>query len=625
MAQQLNIEVVIDGSLIVNPFISLILSQSVHHHHHFELRFSQDLKSGNDPVFLSKYNAYLGKSISITLGEDYYSISKDNKESNFKGIVTNIQMNNDVNDPGSIIVSGYGASCALETARICTTHKDKSLDQIFKTVSKDVPGNALNTNVNPQNKKRISYLVQYKETTWNFLKRVSALYGEWLFYNGTELFFGKPNQIPTIEVSYPHQISSLSYSIGTAPVKFKANTFMLEKSAKTEEFESKKAGINGLGNFQDQIIAASEDVYVISGQYPAQLWQDKADLELEVKAIVGSSLANLAIVSGASDHPGIQVGTVADIQKEGSSLGKFLIIEVTHTADGNGNYNNYFKGIPADTKYLPQHDFSIPVAETQIGRVISNECPDGHGKIQVQLMWQLTESASDYPWLDVISPSAGSFGSNDKNRGFHFTPEVDDYVVVSFTDGDPSKPFVSGSIPTHDKRSSSDNKENFEKTISTRSGNTIYFRDKENSDEQEIRIETDPENYISIQLKGKDGTVFIKSSKDIIVESEKLIDFKTEEFKVRAKNISFEAEKDITISSKGNTKMKAEKKTEISANSGITAQSMDSITLKATKMLEGSGLDVDLKGTKSVKASGAMAELAGSAMTTIKGALVKIN
>jgi hypothetical protein len=71
--------------------------------------------------------------------------------------------------------------------------------------------------------------------------------------------------------------------------------------------------------------------------------------------------------------------------------------------------------------------------------------------------------------------------------------------------------------------------------------------------------------------------------------------------------------------------MKAEKKTEISANSGITAQSMDSITLKATKMLEGSGLDVDLKGTKSVKASGAMAELAGSAMTTIKGALVKIN
>lgn len=624
MAQQLNIEITLDGSLLVKHFTSLVLTQSIHHHHNFTLRFNQDLKSGDDPVFLSKYDSYLGKTITITFGEDYYSISKNHQETTFRGYITDVQMSSNNADAGSIVVSGFGASCVLDSVKTNSAHVNKSIEQIFKAITKTIPGNALSMSVNAKINKRLKYLVQYKETSWNFLKRISATYGEWLFYNGNELFLGKPNNMPSIELSYPHQISMLSYSIQTAPILYKANTYMLDKAKKTEDFHSKKANIKGLGNFTDKILSASEDVYTLEGESLAHLWQDKADLETEVNARIGGTVANLASVSGLSDHPEIQVGTIADIKKDGTSLGKFIIIEVTHSANGNGNYNNSFKAIPADIDFLPLHSFEAPVAETQIAEVISNECPDGMGKIKVRLMGYNFDSA-DYPWIDVITPSAGEFKSNDPNRGIHFTPEVGDYVVVSFIDGDPSKPIASGSIATYDRRSNSSNKNNFEKTISTRSGNTIYFRDKEDSDEQEVRIETNPDNYVSIKLKGKDGTISIKSTKDIIVESEKLIDIRTSDFKIRAKNVSIETEKDISISSKGKTTLKSEDSTEISANKGIKAESMDAIKVNATQALQLNGLDVEIKGTKSLNASGAMTELAGSALTTIKGALVKIN
>lgn len=625
MAQQLNIEILIDGSLKVNPFISLVLNQSIEHHHHFELRFSQDLKQGNDPVFLSKYQSYLGKSISITFGEDFYGISIGQQEHMFKGIITNIQMMNDINDPGSIVITGSGASYILESNQINTTHTDKSLDQIVKALTTKVPSNALSINCKSVFKDRIPYLVQYKENTWNFLKRISSLYGEWMYFDGKEFIFGKPSNFPQIDLEYPQQISSLGYSISTAPISFSGNTFMLEKLDKIEKYDSQKASVSGLGNFQEQVKSASEDVHLITGKYSVERWQNKAEMQAEVKAKKGGVMADLVQVTASSDSPGVQVGTIVDIQKDKSSLGKFLIVEVFHSADGNGNYSNQFKAIPSETEYLPAHTFERPFAENQIGKVISNDCPEGKGKIQVQLLWQTDEPKADYPWVDVLSPSSGAFSDDKKNRGIHFTPEVDDYVMVSFSDGDPSKPFVSGSVSTYDRRSSSANSDNFEKTISTRSGNTIYFRDKENSDEQELRIETDPDNFITIQLKGKDGTISIKSSKDILIESKKLIDFKSQEFKVRANKITLEAKEDMALSAKGEMAFKSEKAIEMNANKGIKIETLDTISLKATKKLEGSGLDVDLKGTKSAKFAAAMAEFSGSAMTTIKGAIVKIN
>jgi uncharacterized protein involved in type VI secretion and phage assembly len=289
-----------------------------------------------------------------------------------------------------------------------------------------------------------------------------------------------------------------------------------------------------------------------------------------------------------------------------------------HSSDGLGNYSNVFEAVPADIEFLPAPVFTRPYIEPQIGKVIDNIDPDKLGRIKVQLMWQKDEDKSSLPWLQNLTSSAGKTGSGKKNRGFHFTPEINDYVIVNFTENDPSKPFVMGSISLDENRESGSNKDNFEKTIRTRSGNTIYFRDKENDKEQEIRIETDEKNYVSILVKNGDGTIEIQSTKDISVTSKKTVNVKSE-------NITIESTKDITIKAQGKIDIKAQGKIDMASNDDVAIEGVNlKLNAKSELKADGATVAVSAKSKASLKAN-AMLELQASGQTVLKGGIVMIN
>lgn len=616
MAQQIHIDILVDGDFKVNPYSSLSIFQTINDHHSFEVKFSHEIKSGSDVIFISKFQSFLGKTISITLGHDLYG-AKNQNEHLFKGIITDVQMNSDTYDPGSIILKGFGSTIALETIESCSTHLEKNLQQIVSKTISDVPSNILSVSNSPVFKKAIPYLVQYKESSFSFLKRIAHLYGEWLYYDGKELFFGKPQKFPLIELQYPENLSHLNFSIGVKPLNYTGKTFSLEKVDKKQEVDSSTLNIQGLGGYGKAALKGSEDVFSLKANAPTTRWSEKSEMEAEVLKKKGSLASDLIHLHADSDDSSVHVGTIVNIVKHGSSLGKYFVTEVLHQTDGNGNYSNSFKAIPSEVEYLPSPIFQKPFIDHQIGKVIDNKCPDGNGRVKVQLMWQPDEDKSSLPWIDVISPSAGKFTNNKKNRGFHFTPEVEDYVMVCFTDGDPSRPYVAGSISTYDSRNSSSNKDNFEKLISTRGGNTIYFRDNEDKGEQEIRLETDDKNFISIVLLKKAGTINLISSSTVNVKSEKI--------NFEGKDITIKASNDLNLSAGNNFNLDVSKVAAMKANKELTLDSVGDIKATSSNKVALGGIDIELNGTKSVKASGVMAELSGSAMTTIKGALVKIN
>ena len=619
MAQQIKLEIVIDGSFNVTPFSSLSVHQQINDHHYFELRFNHDLEKGNDDVPLTKFQKYLGKTISITFGADYYNIMKNHDDKIFKGIITEIAMSSTSNEPGNIIIKGYSPTILLETNENSVGFLKKNLQQIVKKTAEKIPGNLLSFNISPKNStSTIGYCVQYNETNFDFLKRLSSDFGEWLLYDGKDLYFGKPSSMPTIQLSYPEDISEMNISMKLSSNNFQRTSYSLKKVGNKFSSPSASVHVSGLGAFGDKALQQSDSLFNIDVNGLAMRnIADKSDLDAYIKNKRSAEAARLAVLHANCDNPGVHVGSIVDVSNNGSNVGKYLVISVIHSSDGLGNYTNVFEAIPSEIEYLPSPQFKRPYIEPQIGQVIDNKDPDGKGKVKVALLWQKDDEKSELPWMQLMTPSAGQ--QADKNRGFHFTPEIDDYVIVGFTENDPSKPFVMGSITTDDNRDSTSNNKNFEKTIRTRSGNTIYFRDMDDDNKQEIKIDTDKANFISILVDNGKGTIEIDSTKTINIVAKEDVNITSE------KTIHIKS-KDITIEAQNNIEMKAQGSISMTATKDIKANATGKIELSATQDLKGAGLNVSLEAQVAASLKGsAQAELSASGQTTVKGAMVMIN
>jgi len=610
VAQQIEVDITTESGAQIKPFSFLTINQRFNGHHSFELRFNHDVLEKSNAVIIDKAKDFLGASITFTLKTKAASSYPDNI---FKAIITEIGIANNIGSSGDLIFKGYSPSILLEGGKNNESFTQKNLNQIVKAAHGSIPGNLLNTVINPKFKSSIPYLVQYQETAFEFIRRLSGQYGEWFFYDGKNLNFGKPSNSPNIELKYPRDITDLNLNVKVVPLKFNQVDYF---SKNNEKFltNSESQQVSGLDKFGSHAMNASNKLFVD----PALLFSDKkmiakGDLDTLVKTEKSSRAADLVYLNASSDSPYVNVGTIIKVAatkqdtQTDEDFGKYLVMNATHSTDGLGNYSNSFTGIPAGIEVVPNPYDNAPEAEPQLGMVKQNDDPDNLGRIKVQLLWQDAQEMT--PWLRVMSMHAGTRTGGDKNRGIFFTPEVGDYVIVGFTQNDPDRPFVMGSVPHGKAIDSSKNDDNHIKSIRTRSGSTIYFKDKENSQEQEIIVKTDDENLVSILVQNGKGLIKIKSSKDIEVTSDKTVHVKSEK---------------ITIEASESIEMKA-KNISIEANQGLKAKGM-TITMEANQDLKAKGTQVTIEGsaTTTVKASAKM-ELSGGGMMDIKAGLIKIN
>jgi uncharacterized protein involved in type VI secretion and phage assembly len=331
-------------------------------------------------------------------------------------------------------------------------------------------------------------------------------------------------------------------------------------------------------------------------------------LDQSVKVELAARAANLVVLSSASDSPYLRLGMTANIvatkmQGNGNTteedFGKFIVTKISHTVSGTGSYKNFFEGIPANVEVLPNFNFATPVAEPQLAVVKHNDDPENLGRVQVQFLWQKDKETT--PWIRVMSMHAGTLSDGGKNRGFFFTPEVNDYVLVGFSQNDPDRPFVMGSVPHGKAISSSENSDNHIKSIRTRSGSTILFKDKGDSKEQEIIVKTDDQNMIAISIKNDKGVINIKSSKDIVVNSSNSVVVKSNNIEIKGKKVSIDASEKFDLKS-------------------------PDINIESSKKLQVTGSQVDIAGSVNTKvSSSAQLEIDGGKLASVKAAIVKIN
>lgn len=213
--------------------------------------------------------------------------------------------------------------------------------------------------------------------------------------------------------------------------------------------------------------------------------------------------------------------------------------------------------------------------------------PDGEYRVLIELGAFQNTSNSNELWARI------AFNYASDQAGFFFFPEIGDEVLVTFINGDPRFPVITGSIySSKQKPKFETDAENTKKAIHTKSGLAIIFNDKDKI----FTIKTPGGNTVILDDKEKQVSVKDMNSNEAILNKD---------------GIKLSSPKNIVLDAKGKISLKAVSGIEMAASGGD---------------LEGKGLNVSLEAQVAMKAAGnASAEFSAAGQTTLKGAMVMIN
>jgi phage-related baseplate assembly protein len=467
-----NISVCIDGKRLFS-FKSLKLHQPINDHHRFELSLDLEVGGNLHAHNLTDGAKWIGKPFEVRAGEK--------SETTFVGVVTGVSLHRTEGDFGHILVSGHSETYLLETDLNFHSWNDCTLADIVKEMASNA---GVSAKVNPEYKERLDYVCQYNESDFSFIKRLARQYNEWLYYDGFDLVFGRPARLPAaVGLEFGTSLSSLD--IGVKALARPSRVFSyhsLYDRTIAEETPNTPTDKDQLGY---EAFMASMGMYKRPArQHALPRIHYPSEMTRYVRKKQEADTAESHYVVGRSEHAMLVTGSVVDLKSSfleragsvtGESLGEFLITEITHVVGEGSYYGNKFKAIPAVADTLPVPAVELPVAETQMAKVVRNDDKLGHGRVQVQMNWQT--GAMRTGWIRVMTPDGGGGGDGvETNRGFVFIPEVGDHVLVGFRHGDPNRPYVMGSL-FNGRTGKGGGEGNNCKSICTRSGISIAFDD----------------------------------------------------------------------------------------------------------------------------------------------------
>ncbi|ARS42215.1 type IV secretion protein Rhs [Sphingobacteriaceae bacterium GW460-11-11-14-LB5] len=487
----------------ITHFASFSLQQAFNEHHYFELRFNHDQMGAPGLISLEDSRDFVGKTLTASFGHSPEGMQ------NFVGLVSKVELSQSHGYHGVLIVSGYSPTILIDRGPDLGSYLDKDLNEIVKLATKDTPANDLKVVANAARTSSIDYIIQYRESDFAFLNRLSAEYHEWFFYDGKQLNFGKPNTQKEIALFYGRDVQEMQYAMEIAPIKNKRFSYNPKQD---EMLQSESTGsVDGTPDLSHAVKASNLTFSKTFNQPSAIRVDNNSDISNHVENQEKANVSELLKVTAKGDNAGLSIGGIAEItmslRKElaftSESLGKFLITSIKHHIDENGKYHNTFEGKISTTERILVKNFEKPQPDMQLADVIDNNDPKGQGRIKVKFKWEcLTNDVTE--WLRVVTPSAG-VGDRGNNRGYFAIPEIDDQVMIAFEEGNIARPVVMGSVYHSASVDSSPLIKNHLKSIITRSGHLVEFDDDPNT--QGIKITDIHENIIHIDTKGNNITI----------------------------------------------------------------------------------------------------------------------
>ena len=590
MAQFVGIGISIEGKNI-KQFSSLSISQSIFSHHSFRLVCPTEAIDGTSGGIFNSSKNMIGGSFTAQID------SVGTKGSlQFAGVITQVEASRHSGHAGDIIISGFSPTILLDNGPHCKTWEKKAVKNIAQDILRHFPQNLLQPKIAPAYGETLSYTVQYKETAWQFLSRISATYGEWLYYDGQKLILGPP-QGSKVKLLYGSSLNQFSMALQVRPASFEMMAYDYMNNEVYDGSPTGIAGKAGLNDLGKHTLQKSEKFYAVKPkQWHNQFLTNKKQLDDFVNTRASMQSSNMVRFNGSSGHPAIQVGAGASIEGKNvfnqadESFGDYTIISVDHHCDGQGNYSNNFVAIPASVKMPPVTTYTEPHCETQSAVVTDNHDPKGLGRIRVRFHWMNDTEKS--PWLRVTSPHGGD------GKGMFFIPELGEEVIVGFEGDSPVKPYIIGTVYNGKAKTTFSNDANDVKALQTRSGNMIVLNDKEGS----VHVADAKGNDVKIDGS---GNINVTASDSIVLTCG---DSKIEMKKDGTINITG---KKITINADDKAIMES-KQAKFTADGGGNEATME-------------GMKAGVKGTAEAKIDSAQTTVSASAKVTVQAAMIMLN
>jgi len=486
------------GGKKIDPY-NISVQQRCDRHHQFEIAVAVEKIEGANSLTIDNSINYIGQSTEI-------NIQCADGNFKFKGLITSVHIDRTYTGDSLIIFAGYSPTYLLEDNVGTQSYEEKDLAGIANEILGTYPANLLNPNISPQYSTPIPYVVRYKETNYQFLSRLAAIYGEWFYYDGESLVFGKLPNPASVTVTLGKDLESFDYGVQVRPSKFEYQSYNYEENRMvTNASTGFKPG--WLDNYGKKALDTADSIFPNTPTNPiAHDTREDALMKHLVEARKSSILSDTTFFKGQSTHAGIEVGgrvyakAINKIGGENVSgiIGNFRITSVTHRLDANKDYRNTFEAIPLTVSAPPINPQVFkPEAESQVAVVKENNDPEALGRVRVQFKWQ--KGSEMTPWVRLSTNYASS------DRGVYFVPEIGDEVYADFEHNNPDRPYVSGARYHGKTKPEFFDADNNFKSIKTRSGHTLLFSDEAGG--ESITITDRNGNEILIDTVGNNMTI----------------------------------------------------------------------------------------------------------------------
>ncbi len=575
----------VDNKEIKYDISSVLLDQFVDDHHILKMRIRQLGKASSEKDFddPSKYTSFLGKAISVTI-TPYGGVIDPARNLEFVGLVTEVSLENSIDGLNTVLVTAHSPTIASDGARQNALYHELSASDIINSIVRKYP---ITVGTIDATKGSLKYSVQYRETDYQYIMRLSSKSGMFAFYDGKEFSLAGASSAKSEELVWRESLGAFSMGLGTGIEKIGSQVY---DNSKKEVYESETSGalrtsLSGLSKVSHD---ASKEMYPDASFTSGLKSGSQGDLDQALELVRESVVGGMVTCHGQSTIPAVAVGHCVKIKGMDKFDGLFWVKSIKHMFDESGKYHNTFTCTPLDIAF-PQRKFARTLfTDLQTGLVVDTDDPDQLGRVKIKFHWNVKDASKAAPeiWVRVLTPHAG------EKKGFYCLPEVDDEVLIGYEQGNPSLPLILGSlyngkdIPPVDHPVGWKGADNNLKLFRTKSGNEIYFSDTDGS-EALVIVQKDSKNSITLTLDGP--KIVIESQGDISLSGA---------------NISLESTSgDITLKSAA----------------AIKEESTQDLQLKA-----GGNLKSEASMNHDVKA-GMNATLEGGVIVTVKGSLVKIN
>ena len=348
-----NIEIKIGGKKWnAYVFTDICLTQEIQKPMELRFKMQKDTLLENEKeISFSLSRDLLGQKVEFVLNTVRKDLRRNKNEDKlvFNGIIFDVDAVRRTMGTGSIIeVLAYSPDYLLCDSPHCFSYENNTLENIVKET---INPYELELEMEPMMTESIPYVVQYNETNYQFISRLAQRFGEWLYYDGKKLVFGKIKKQDCIELHPDYDIANYRYKLDLEHLKAQqvAHNYLEYSNANhnTNDFMSEN-----MHRLTDICYSKSDETYkkVTLQNLHCATPETNAleETEQAAKTLGLGKKSQLLICTGKTNRADLKIGSVIKIKEFFINSNDFclhdelMIYKIVHTAEVTEKYQNKF-------------------------------------------------------------------------------------------------------------------------------------------------------------------------------------------------------------------------------------------------------------------------------------------